>query len=163
MRYRVILMRHAKSSWTSGAATDHARPLSDRGQRDAPRVGARLAELGWIPDHVLTSDSARTLETLAGVREAIDFDGEIEATRDLYHAGIDEVREACYGLPASVETVLILGHNPGWEEVLLALTGERYEMTTANAALLSRDAASWTAAINDRGWELHDILRPRDL
>lgn len=163
MLYRVILMRHAKSSWTSGAASDHGRPLSGRGQRDAPRIGARLAELGWVPDHVLTSDSARTRETVDGVREALELDCEIEARSDLYHAGIDEVREACYGLPASVETVLIVGHNPGWEETLHALCGESHEMTTANAALLSREAPSWTAAINSGGWQLHGTLRPKEL
>jgi phosphohistidine phosphatase len=160
---RIILMRHAKSSWTSAARGDHERPLSDRGLRDAPRVGARLLQLGWIPDAVITSDSARTLETLDGVIDAMELDCEVVATRELYHAGADEVREACCALPASVQTVLLLGHNPGWEDVLHALCGESHEMTTANAALLSIEASDWTTAINRGGWTLHGVVRPREL
>jgi phosphohistidine phosphatase len=163
MRYRLILMRHAKSSWTSGAASDHARPLNGRGRNDAPRVGGRLLELGWIPDLVVTSDSTRTLQTLDGVRAAMDLDCEVVATRDLYHAGTDEVREACYALPDAVETVLMLGHNPGWEDALHDLCGESQPMTTANAALLSVEARDWTAAINSGGWTLHELIRPREL
>ncbi len=64
MTMRLIIMRHAKSDWNSGAASDHARPLNKRGRRDAPRVANRLGELGWQPDYVISSDSRRTRETL---------------------------------------------------------------------------------------------------
>jgi phosphohistidine phosphatase len=63
MGKRLIIMRHAKSSWTSGASTDHQRPLNKRGRHAAPRIGARLRDIGWIPDMVIASDSERTRET----------------------------------------------------------------------------------------------------
>ena len=69
MHRRLIIMRHAKSSWTSGALSDHERPLNARGIRDAPRVGAALVKRGWLPQLVLSSDSERTRETFAGMSE----------------------------------------------------------------------------------------------
>ena len=60
MQRRLMVMRHAKSSWKSQVPTDHERPLNERGRRDAARVGKRLAELGWVPDFVVSSDSRRT-------------------------------------------------------------------------------------------------------
>ena len=62
MQRRLMLMRHAKSSWKSQVPTDHERPLNERGRRDAARVGKRLAKLGWLPDVVVGSDSRRTEE-----------------------------------------------------------------------------------------------------
>jgi len=76
MSKRLIIMRHAKSSWTSGAATDHQRPLNKRGRRDAPRIGARLQHLGWLPDLVIASDSERTRETWQ--RMKVEFPHSIE-------------------------------------------------------------------------------------
>ena len=73
MRRRIIVMRHAKSSWKSGARDDHARPLNKRGRRDAPRIAARLAELGWVPERVISSDSERTRQTWARMEEAFDL------------------------------------------------------------------------------------------
>jgi phosphohistidine phosphatase SixA len=63
MRRRLMIMRHAKSSWKGQVPTDHDRPLNTRGRRDAVRVGKRLAKLGWVPDLVVSSDSRRTRET----------------------------------------------------------------------------------------------------
>ena len=64
MAKRLLVTRHAKSSWKSGEDSDHARPLNKRGRRDAPRVAAHLVGLGWVPEQVLSSDSQRTRETL---------------------------------------------------------------------------------------------------
>jgi len=161
---RLVLMRHAKSSWKSDAPTDHARPLNGRGRRDSPKVGAELARRGWVPDRVLSSDSARTRETFARMREALGVDDDARFTRALYHAGVDAVREALAALDDGVETALILGHNPGWEEVLEWLSGEDHEMKTATCALLSVEAATWPAAVEAAGdWAVADVIYPRSL
>jgi len=160
---RLVLMRHAKSSWKTDAPTDHARPLNKRGRRDAPKVGAELARRGWVPDVVLSSDSERTRETFARMREALGVD-DARFSRDLYHAGVDEVRPALATLDDGVETALVLGHNPGWEEVLEWLSGEDREMKTATCALLTVQAPSWAAAVEVAGgWTLHDVVYPRAL
>ena len=71
MERRLIVMRHAKSSWKSDAETDHLRPLNKRGRDSAPLVAARLVELGWIPEAVYSSDSLRTRETWDGMMNAL--------------------------------------------------------------------------------------------
>jgi phosphohistidine phosphatase SixA len=160
MKRRLIVMRHAKSSWKSDAPNDHARPLNKRGRHDAPRVAARLEELGWLPAHIISSDSARTTETL----EHMGLDAQVTFTRDLYHAGIDEVRAAVSPLADDIASVMVVGHNPGWEEVVESLSGEETIMKTACAALLEIEAATWHEAVNnDGGWQLIEMIRPRDL
>lgn len=157
---RLIVMRHAKSAWDTSAASDHARPLSSRGRRDAPRVGARLAELGWVPEQVLSSDSVRTRETWQGLSEHLDCP--VKFSRSLYHAGLGDVQGALTGL--KVQTAMVLFHNPGCEWVVSFLTGDGARITTANAALLEHDGTDWAEAITDAGgWRLVKVLRPKQL
>jgi phosphohistidine phosphatase len=160
MRRRLIVMRHAKSSWKTNAPTDHARPLNERGRRDAPRVGAHIVELGWTPAHILSSDSTRTTETVEGMA----LDAPVTFTADLYHAGIEEVRQQVGALPDATSPAMVVGHNPGWEDVVEWLAGESVVMKTACAALLEHPAASWSEAMADAGgWQLVDMVQPRDL
>ena len=156
-------MRHAKSSWKSGAPTDHARPLNKRGRRDAPRVGARLNALGWVPQVILSSDSERTRETLHRMRDDLGFAGRVRFDRDLYHAGTTEVVAALSDLESSVHTVMVLGHNPGWEEALAALSGREEVLKTGCAALLHRSLPEWVPTLADGDWTLETVVRPREL
>jgi phosphohistidine phosphatase len=162
MGKRLIIMRHAKSSWTSGAATDHQRPLNKRGRRAAPLIGARLRDLGWIPDLVIASDSERTRETWRRMRAEFSRSIEERYSRSFYHGGLNAIESACTRLPDDVTTVLVLGHNPGWEGAVAELGGRWLRMTTANAALLQSDAESWAAAMQ-ADWVLVDVLRPKEL
>ncbi len=156
-------MRHAKSSWKSGASDDHSRPLNKRGRRDAPRIGEALVDLGWSPQRVLSSDSERTRQTWSLMSGA--FNGpQVSFTRDLYLAGPSEVEEAVGGLPTEVDSVMVLGHNYGWEGVVKWLCGEDVRLTTANAALLEGQGDSWEDALADApSWTLHRVLRPKEL
>lgn len=164
MPKRILVTRHAKSSWKS-EEDDHARPLNKRGRRDAPRVAAHLVGLGWVPERVISSDSQRTRETLELMLEVFEPEPEVEFTRSFYLAGPSEVATELRNLPDSVETVMVLGHNNGWEDVVTWLTGEEVLLTTINAALLSwRGEASWEEALSDApGWTLHEVVRPKEL
>lgn len=160
---RLVLMRHAKSSWDSSALSDHERPLSGRGLRDAPRIGAALADLGAWPDAVISSDAVRTRQTWTLMADQGPREPRVHITPNLYLAGLRELQLEATRWPEDWRTVMALGHNPGWEDAAALLSGQWQEMTTANAVVLERDdAASWPDAMG-RGWTLKAWLRPREL
>ena len=162
MGKRLIIMRHAKSSWTSGAPSDHRRPLNKRGRLAAPRVGARLRELGWVPDLVIASDSQRTRETWQRMQPEFPHTIEERFSSAFYHGGLREIANACSTLTDDISTLLVLGHNPGWEDAVGDLSGQWIRMTTANAALLQNNARNWAEAM-EADWELFGVLRPKEL
>jgi phosphohistidine phosphatase len=164
MERRIILMRHAKSSWKSEAENDHERPLNKRGKKDAPRIATKLAELEWVPDFLLSSDSQRTRETWKRMEPAFARPPHLSFTRRLYLAGIGEVRSELVLVPPDVRTLMLLGHNDGWEEVLTFLTGEDHRLPTAAAALLEASGSTWAEAWNVApAWKIREILRPKEL
>jgi len=162
MQRRLMLMRHAKSAWQSQAPTDHERPLNKRGRRDAPRVGKRLVELGWVPDQVVGSDSRRTQETWEQMQKHFP-EVRVRFTRALYMGGPTELRSEVARLSAGVRTVLVLGHNPGWENAVKALSGRDVRMTTANVVLLEGKGATWGEALQRVPWSVIGVVRPKEL
>ncbi|MFU8803053.1 MAG: SixA phosphatase family protein [Bradymonadaceae bacterium] len=162
MSRRLIVMRHAKSSWSDDMLSDHERPLNDRGRFEAPLVARKLIELGWVPDLVLSSDAERTRETWECMEGAFEEAIEVRWLPSFYHAGMNEVFEALDELEEE-ETILVLGHNPGWEGVVSWLSAEQISMTTANAALLEAEGESWEEALEQGIWELIDVIRPKEL
>ncbi|HBP23622.1 MAG TPA: hypothetical protein DEA08_38325 [Planctomycetes bacterium] len=164
MERRLIVMRHAKSSWKNESLRDHERPLNKRGRRDAPRIGEELASLGWVPQRVISSDATRTRETWELLAEPLGGEPEVRFTGELYLAGPNEVESALRPLPDEVDTAMVLGHNNGWEEVVAWLSRNPVTMTTANAALLSVEAPTWEDALDRMGeWTLHQVVRPKEL
>lgn len=161
---RLILMRHAKSAWDTGAGSDHARALNPRGLRDAPRIGTRLIDMGWRPDLVLLSDAVRTRETLQHL-----FGGVAERPAEaleprFYLGGIEEIRDVLLEQDDRYRTLMVLGHNPGWESALQWLTGQAERLTTANAALLTCSADSWAeTVVAPQRFVLSTVLRPKEL
>ena len=106
---RLVLVRHAKSAHPPGV-DDHERPLDERGLAEGARLGERLVEVGWRPDHVLCSDALRALATWRRMAPAFGAGVRVDVTRRLYHAGaeaLDEViREAELGDARCVCVVL---------------------------------------------------------
>lgn len=106
---RLILMRHAKSDWSSGAASDHDRPLNARGIASAVALGKWLRAQDILPDQVLCSSAERTGETY--LKLGLPADTPTTFTRDLYLATHNEMLTAIR--QATGDVVLMLGHNPG--------------------------------------------------
>jgi phosphohistidine phosphatase len=129
MRHTLILLRHAKSDWSSGAA-DHERPLNARGERDAPLTGQWLVATKRVPDHVLCSTARRTRETYALAAEAFDAGAgpdaapEVRYLDEIYGAPAGQMLEAIRAVPENVRTLLVVGHNPGTQHLALALADE---------------------------------------
>jgi phosphohistidine phosphatase len=119
---QLLLLRHAKSSRDDPRLADRDRPLSPRGYRDAAMMRAVMRDLGLAPDLVLTSPSRRTMETL----EALDpWDDAplIEPVDGLYLAGPAQLLAVLHEVAETVRSVLLIGHNPGFHELAVALAG----------------------------------------
>ncbi len=123
----------------------------------------RLRELGWIPDLVLSSDAQRTRETLECMRESLD-DPPAIFLEELYHAGLGALSAALAEVSPTTDRVLVLGHNPGWQDCVHQLTGVGCTMTTANAALMEIEATDWQHAVGQHGqWEWIELIQPKQL
>jgi phosphohistidine phosphatase len=111
---RLILTRHAKSSWDDPLTPDHDRPLNERGKAAAADLGQWLDSRGYVPDEVLCSDALRTRKTWSGIAPALPGTPVLELKPALYHAGPDVMlavlRHATGGC------VMMIGHNPGIAE-----------------------------------------------
>ncbi len=127
---RLVLMRHAKSDWFSGDGDDFSRPLSERGIRDARQIGHWLVAGDYLPDSILSSSSRRTRQTLALMADGagLDLDARSEWLDELYHANAGTLRNVLRGLGAR-PAVMLLGHNPGLEELLAFLVDDLRAIT----------------------------------
>jgi phosphohistidine phosphatase len=163
MLRRIVVVRHAKSDWAAGAETDHQRPLNDRGRREAPETARLVRQKGWAPAVVLSSDATRTRETWACMATELPAPARVEYFASLYHAGREAAVEAL-GLADDLATsgvVMLVGHNPGWEEMVSDVSGQSITMKTAYAALLEADAETFAAALSGH-MKLVELVRPRE-
>jgi phosphohistidine phosphatase len=165
---RLYLLRHAKSSWKDPELADHDRPLAGRGRRASNAIAGHLLEQGIEPELVLCSSARRTRETLERVEPALGTPT-VQIEPELYAAGAGELLERLRRVPDTVGSVMLIGHNPGMEDLALDLarpSPEAREMAekfpTAALATLVFEAERWGAL--DRGAaELAAFVRPRDL
>ncbi len=165
----LLVLRHAKSAWDTDAATDHDRPLAKRGRNDCPRLAGWLAGNGLEPDHVVCSTAMRAIETATRVlRELSQEDRTLDLEPRLYHAGLDSLLAVLAEQPPGAERVLLVGHNPGLDDLVLHLAGGAAPLA-ANGKLMVTAAAAWFHLPDD--WEdletgsgtLIGIARPKEL
>ncbi|WP_134678851.1 SixA phosphatase family protein [Paracoccus ravus] len=117
---RLILTRHAKSSWEEPGQADHDRPLNDRGRRSARALGDWLASRGYEPEEVLCSTAARTRETWERVAIApLEVRPHLRLEPGLYQASPERIMDILRS--AREPTVMLLGHNPGIAEFAASL------------------------------------------
>lgn len=157
------ILRHAKSSWGDSSLDDHDRPLNKRGLRDAPRMGALIREQGLVPETVLSSTARRARDTALAVAAAAGFPDEVRFSRSLYGADPDAWLEALGELPDTVGHALVVGHNPGLEELVNLLVGESHVMPTAALAVVELPIESWRAVDPPPRGSLRALWRPREL
>lgn len=120
MTIDLFLLRHGKSDWRVNAS-DHQRPLKPRGERDARRIGIWLRQTR-LPDHILCSSALRAWQTCNIACEAMGIaESQIQAVDDLYHGEPQTIVTLLRSVPKKYRCVMVVGHNPGLEEVLLHL------------------------------------------
>jgi phosphohistidine phosphatase len=159
----LLVLRHAKSSWSNSALDDHERPLNKRGLRDGPRMGELLRAHGLLPDVVISSDAVRARLTAEAVVDAAHYVGEILLDERLYLASPADIVSLLLAVRETAETVMIVGHNPGLEELVAQLTGDPQDMPTAALAQIVLPIDRWRdLKLSTRG-TLLGHWRPKEL
>lgn len=159
----LLVLRHAKSSWKDASQSDHDRPLNNRGLQTAPRMGRLMANRRLIPDLVLSSTARRAQDTATLVTEACGYEDVVETQPELYLATPAEWLAVLRGVSTRSERVLVVGHNPGLEELVMLLGGEHQHMPTATLAHLELPVESWTELEELPRGRVVDVWRPREL
>ncbi|MDB5677547.1 histidine phosphatase family protein [Sphingomonas bacterium] len=168
----LILIRHAKSGWDDHGARDFDRRLNSKGERAARTMGRHMRELGLSWDHAIASPAARVVETLTQVSAGYDRAIEPEWDRRAYLASATMLLDLVHHAPASADALLLSGHNPGLEELILLLVPDRTgdplrdeveaKFPTASVAVIMCEGDEWSAVAPGK-CTLTAFARPRDL
>lgn len=159
----LLLLRHAKSSWANDRLSDYERPLNDRGRHDAPRMGELLRKQGLLPDLIVSSSAKRAATTAELVAISTSYDGDIRYTERLYLAEPETYIALARQVPDDCGIVLMVGHNPGIEELLERLTGQAERMPTAALACIELPIAGWSDLKTEKQYPLREVWRPKEL
>jgi phosphohistidine phosphatase len=159
----LLVLRHAKSDWGDPKLADEDRPLNKRGKRDAVRMGELLRARDLLPELILTSTAKRARKTAEAIAEASAGAAELEAKRSLYLAGPKDYVKLLRRVPEECQRVMVVGHNPGLEELLGELTGTVTPLPTAALAEVALPIAEWRELGEETRGELRGVWRPREL
>ena len=160
----LLILRHAKTQ-PDAPAGDHARELTERGHRNAAAMGAYIHNRAGMPDVIITSDATRALQTAEIVAEAVGFTSPLTVQPRIYTADVDTLLALVRSILDEVDTAVIIGHNPGFEELAEALAGNHDQgvrLPTAGLALLEFDVERWDAARAGAG-RLREVATPRTI
>jgi phosphohistidine phosphatase len=161
MTRRLVVMRHAKSAYPAGVG-DHDRPLAPRGVVDARAAGRWLRQHVGVPDHVVVSSARRARGTwtlvaaelgyIGAAGYEVDADGPLTVDPRVYDATTDALLDVVHELPDRVQTAVIVGHNPGVEDLVSILT--RDAAKDAARAIATKYPTSGIAVLEVEGdWE----------
>jgi len=146
MKKTIVLIRHAKAEWMSPMGNDFARNLNDRGNHDAPLMGRRLKELKLIPDLIVSSNAARTLQTAEKIADAVGYPQErIKLEPMLYHCMPSTFTEVIQNLDNETSTAFLIAHNPGISEFANELA-EKFridDMPTCGIVAVEAECNDW--------------------
>lgn len=160
---QLTLLRHAKSSWDDAGVKDRDRPLNERGERDAPRMGRRLRTRGARPTLILTSPAVRARRTAQIIAREIGYPQEfLQREEDLYLASPDEIIAVIARQDSSFRDLIVCGHNPGLTELANRLTGAGIDnVPTAGVVIIGLNLKSW-ADLDEAQGELLLFDYPRN-
>lgn len=169
MTRTLLILRHAKSAWDTDAATDFDRPLNKRGRKDAPRVGAWLCKQDLVPDYVISSPAKRARQTACKVCKELGIDrSRIKWDERVYEADVRDLLQVLTDCPKAAQTTLLVGHNPGLEELIVYLSEGRMPVVEDGKLLPTASVAHMELS---EAWNrlqpgvarLVSITRPRSL
>ncbi len=158
----LLLLRHAKSDWSTPGQQDFDRPLNERGVNAARLVGEFIREQRIRPGLIISSPAERTRQTIALVMESARLAAELRYDERIYEASAEHLFAVVSQVADSVNELLLVGHNPGMEELLLALAGENRHMPAAALASISLDIEKWNKSQEQSG-RLEWLTKPKEL
>ena len=159
----LLIMRHAKSSWSYPELSDYDRPLNARGKQDAPRMGKHLRREGLIPDRILTSSAKRAQKTASKVAKSCGYSGKLKRLDVLYDTVTGVYFDVLQALPDTYQRVMVFGHNPTMEQLVNHLTGEMKRMPTAAIAYIELPIQHWNALDLSTKGTLVNLWTPKTL
>ncbi len=168
---RLLLLRHAKSSWSEPGASDHDRPLNRRGQEAAPRIGAYLARHKLVPDGVLCSTARRARETWELVAAEVPAAPAATFVERLYNATPRTLLDVLRHAEPGAGSLLVVGHNPGLQEAATQLIASgdlddrerlREKLPTGGLVVIDFAIADWSK-LHARSGRLERFVVPRML
>ena len=165
MGKQLLIMRHAKSSWKDIGQTDFERVLNNRGRRVAPQMGQYLVDQNVVPDKIISSSANRAAQTTELVAEAAGVaDTDVQYVKYLYHAPADEYLEALERFDGeNVERLMMVGHNPGLEELIYRLAKAHERMPTAAIARFDLGDKDWISIRKPFKAKLLSVWRPKEV
>jgi phosphohistidine phosphatase len=159
----LLLLRHAKSSWDNDALADFSRPLNDRGRHDAPRMGKLIRREDIVPELIISSSAKRAMTTTELAALEMSFDGEIRYSDKLYLAEPEAYITLARQADDQINILMLVGHNPGIQELVEALTGQDEQMSTAALACIRMPINRWKDLAASKRYELAGFWRPKEL
>lgn len=159
---QLLIMRHAKSSWSDPGMADFDRPLNPRGQTAAPLMGQRLTANNVQMDIILASTARRVRETLHLLESTWKHGAQVIWEKQLYLAGVPTLLGHLSALDSAWSRVMLIGHNPGLSELLMHLADHSTDMPTAAVAMLEGPGLAWPRALKHRPWKQREYWTPKD-
>jgi phosphohistidine phosphatase len=157
----LFLLRHAKSSWDHASVPDFERPLNARGRTAAETMAGVLRERNLNPDLIVSSPAARAKETIEIIIQSAQLPGLLRFDQRIYEAPVGRLLEVVSELDNEAQTVLLVGHNPGFEQLVSVLTGQSESLSTAALAKITFDIPDWADVA--AGGTLEWVVRPKEL
>jgi phosphohistidine phosphatase len=158
----IYLLRHAKSSWKDESLSDIERPLNGRGKKAADTMGAFLKREKILVDLVLSSSAVRARQTIDRVLVSANIVTDVRFDERIYEAGVQRLVEVVRQIENGKKNVILVGHNPGFEELLEWLTGTIERMQTGALAKIGLKTSSWNS-VSEKSGTLEWIVRPKQL
>ena len=159
----LYLLRHAKSSWKDDSLRDFDRPLKGRGREAAEQIGKVLGGEKLNTPLVISSPAVRARETTLIVLQSAGLTTEPRFDERIYEADVPALLEVVSSIPESAQTAMLVGHNPGFENLLSYLTSDdRHMPTCALARIEFADAAGWRD-VSEHSGRLDWFVTPKDL
>jgi phosphohistidine phosphatase len=157
----LFLLRHAKSSWNDETLPDFERPLNSRGREAAETMSGVLEQEKIQPDLIVSSPAVRARETIEIIMRTARLNSVLRFDERIYEASVGRLLEVVSQIEKDVKTSLMVGHNPGFEELVTTLTGRNETMSTAALAKITLKTSNWNNLEN--AGTLEWIIRPKEL